>query len=113
MKAVRVHAASVNPVDGMIAAGYLQSYFSAPLTLRSDFAGEVVTAGAGVQQCKSGDRVYGTSPALGTFAQLAGLIDAGKLKVFVNRTFPLAATPAAEAYKAADGAPGKVVIKVN
>lgn len=70
---VRVHAASVNPVDKLIAAGYLQNYVSAPLTLGSDFAGEVVTAGADVPQFKPGERVYGTSLALGTFAEYAAV----------------------------------------
>lgn len=70
---VRVYAASVNPVDKMIAAGYLQGFFSAPLTLGSDFAGEIVTVGADVQQFKSGDRVYGMSPALGSFAEYASV----------------------------------------
>lgn len=70
---VRVHAASVNPVDKMIAAGYLQGFFSAPLTLGSDFAGEIVTVGASVQQFKPGDRVYGMSPALGSFAEYAAV----------------------------------------
>lgn len=68
---VRVHAAAVNPVDGAIAAGYLQMMYSAPLTLGTDFAGEVVAVGADVQHVKPGDIVYGMSLNRGTFAEYA------------------------------------------
>jgi NADPH:quinone reductase-like Zn-dependent oxidoreductase len=68
---VRVHAAGVNPVDRIIALGYMEAYFPAPLTLGMDFAGDVVTVGEGVTHVKAGDAVYGMSPAAGTFAEYA------------------------------------------
>lgn len=66
---VRVRAASVNPVDRAIVAGYMQMMVVAPLTLGVDFAGEVVAIGADVQHVKPGDAVYGMSTAFGTFAE--------------------------------------------
>jgi NADPH:quinone reductase-like Zn-dependent oxidoreductase len=68
---VRVRAASVNPVDRAIVAGYMQMMVVAPLTLGVDFAGEVVAIGADVQHVKPGDAVYGMSTAFGTFAEYA------------------------------------------
>lgn len=63
---VRVRAASVNPVDKKIAAGYLADYFPKPLTLGNDFAGDVVSVGEGVSGLRPGDAVFGMG--LGAFA---------------------------------------------
>jgi NADPH:quinone reductase-like Zn-dependent oxidoreductase len=68
---VRVYAASVNPIDKAIAAGYLKMMLTAPLTLGKDFAGEVVAVGADIKHVKPGDPVYGLSLNSGTFAQYA------------------------------------------
>lgn len=62
---VRVHAASLNPVDSFVAAGYLQSMLTTPLTAGTDFAGEVVAVGAEVTHVKPGDAVYGMIPMRG------------------------------------------------
>jgi NADPH:quinone reductase-like Zn-dependent oxidoreductase len=45
--------------------------------------------------------------------KLAALIDAGKLRVFVHRVFPLAETQEALAYKPPADAEGKVVVMVG
>jgi NADPH:quinone reductase-like Zn-dependent oxidoreductase len=74
---VRVHAASINPVDGGIAAGYMQMMYSTPLTLGTDFAGEVVAVGADVQDVQPGDAVYGMSLNRGTFAEYAAIPASG------------------------------------
>lgn len=67
---VRVHAASVNPFDAFVHAGYLQSMISTPLTMGTDFAGEVVAAGAEISHVKPGDAVYGLVPLhSGSFAE--------------------------------------------
>ena len=67
---VRVRAAAINPIDGMVAAGYLQSMLTAPMTSGSDFAGEVAEVGADVSHLQPGDGVYGFIPLRGgTFAQ--------------------------------------------
>src|SRR5215210_8638445 len=67
---VRVHAAAVNPVDVGIAAGYLKEMLTTPLTLGTDFAGEVVEVGPDVTHVKPSDAVYGFIPfQTGTFAE--------------------------------------------
>jgi NADPH:quinone reductase-like Zn-dependent oxidoreductase len=66
---VRVHAASINPFDWFVQAGYMQGMLSTPLTLGTDFAGEVVEAGSEVGHVKPGDAVYGLVPMhSGSFA---------------------------------------------
>ena len=59
---VRVHAASINPFDSFIHAGYLQGMVSTPLTLGTDFAGEVIEVGSEVAHVKPGDAVFGLVP---------------------------------------------------
>ncbi len=67
---VRVHAASINPFDAAVQAGYLQSMAKTPMTLGSDFAGEVVAVGSNIKHLKPGDDVYGLSPlGTGAFAE--------------------------------------------
>ena len=69
---MRVRAASINPFDRAVAAGYMQGMFSVPLTLGTDFAGEVVEVGADVKHVKPGDEVYGlVTFGGGTFAEYA------------------------------------------
>jgi NADPH:quinone reductase-like Zn-dependent oxidoreductase len=71
---VRIHAASVNPLDSKIRAGEFKLFlpYRLPLVLGHDMAGTVVGVGAGVQRYKVGDEVY-ARPAdfrIGTFAEL-------------------------------------------
>jgi NADPH:quinone reductase-like Zn-dependent oxidoreductase len=67
---VRVHAASINPFDAAVQAGYMQSMAKTPMTLGSDFAGEVVAVGSNITHLKPGDAVYGLSPlGAGAFAE--------------------------------------------
>ena len=58
---VEVHAASLNPVDGAIRAGYLKEMvpLSFPATLGGDFSGVVTEGGEAVSDFKVGDPVYG------------------------------------------------------
>lgn len=58
---VRVHAASVNPVDWKIAAGRFRLLVRGglPRTMGSDFAGEVAALGPGVTGWSVGDPVLG------------------------------------------------------
>jgi NADPH:quinone reductase len=59
---VRVHASSVNPVDGSIAAGVLAGMgveYEYPVTLGRDYAGTVEQTGAAVSGFKAGDQVFG------------------------------------------------------
>jgi NADPH:quinone reductase-like Zn-dependent oxidoreductase len=62
---VRVRAAGVNKVDHFIAAGYLQAMLATPLTLGTDFAGDVEAVGDGVTRVGAGDAVYGLIPLRG------------------------------------------------
>jgi NADPH:quinone reductase-like Zn-dependent oxidoreductase len=57
---IRVHAASVNPVDWKIRAGYLQQMlkYKLPVTLGWDVSGVVDSVGAGATRLKPGDEVY-------------------------------------------------------
>lgn len=73
---VEVHAASINPVDWKIRAGYLKEIapLQFPATLGGDFAGRVCELGEGVSDFKVGDKVYGQAIVLnggsGSFAEL-------------------------------------------
>src|SRR4051812_29539006 len=57
---VRIHAASVNPVDWKIRAGYLKDYrpYVLPLILGMDMSGVVESAGPGANGFKPKDEVY-------------------------------------------------------
>jgi NADPH:quinone reductase-like Zn-dependent oxidoreductase len=67
---VRVRAAGVNKIDWAIAQGYLQGMLTPPITLGTDFAGEVAEVGTDVAHFKPGDEVYGFVPIQeGTFAE--------------------------------------------
>src|SRR5512133_51543 len=69
---VQVRAASINPFDTWVHAGYLQQFFSLPLTLGTDFAGDVVKVGSAIEHVKPGDAVYGLVPMHpGSFAEYA------------------------------------------
>lgn len=73
---VENHAASINPIDWKIRAGYLKEMapLSFPTTLGGDFAGIVTEVGEGVTDFKVGDEVYGSAIVLnggsGSFAQI-------------------------------------------
>ena len=67
---VRIHAASINPVDAAIAAGYFAGMASVPMTLGTDFSGEVISVGSNITHVKPGDMVFGLIPiASGTFSE--------------------------------------------
>ncbi|WP_218191644.1 MULTISPECIES: NADP-dependent oxidoreductase [unclassified Pseudomonas] len=70
---VRIEAASVNPLDLKIIAGYMQPVFpiALPYIPGTDFSGVVHSVGEHVKHLKPGDRVFGRSAptAGGAFAQ--------------------------------------------
>lgn len=67
---IHVRAASINPFDTAVQAGYLQNMARTPLTLGADFAGKLVAVGSNITHLKSGDAVYGLSPlGAGAFAE--------------------------------------------
>jgi len=57
---IKVHAASVNPVDWKMRAGYMKDFLplSLPATLGSDVSGTVEEVGPGAARFKRGDEVY-------------------------------------------------------
>ena len=61
---------------------------------------------------RRGIRSFGlaSQPRADDLAKVAELVDTGKLKVFVNRTFPLADVAAAMDFRLKTTAPGKVVL---
>jgi NADPH:quinone reductase-like Zn-dependent oxidoreductase len=76
---VRVRYASLNPVDWKIATGSFRPLVRGgrPRTMGSDFAGEIVALGNGVESLRVGERVWGfvdpfAQPA-GTFAEYCAL----------------------------------------
>src|SRR5207302_614630 len=56
----RVHAASVNPIDWKVRAGYMKDYIPLPLPFIPgwDVSGVVEAMGSGVTKFKKGDEVY-------------------------------------------------------
>src|SRR6478735_1048029 len=69
---VRVRAASMNPVDWKMRAGYLRQWVPLPLPiiLGRDFSGDIAELGADVSNFQVGDAVFGnTSMENGTHAE--------------------------------------------
>lgn len=72
---VENYAASINPIDWKVRAGYLKEMvpLKFPVTLGVDFAGKVVEVGEGVTDFKVNDEVYGQGGILnggsGTLAE--------------------------------------------
>ena len=67
---VRIHAIGVNPVDTYIRAG-AYSISNLPYTPGFDAAGIVEEVGPGVTRFKTGDRVYTSATASGSYAEYA------------------------------------------
>ena len=73
---VKVHAASVNPVDWKVRSGLLQKFFpiTFPAITGRDAAGEVVAVGSGADTALIGQRVCFLAPrGVGTWSQRVAL----------------------------------------
>jgi len=71
---VKVKAASLNPRDWLTMRGIYQARKSLepfPITLGSDFSGEIVQLGAAVSNFKVGDQVFAMQPLSGKFGAFA------------------------------------------
>jgi len=72
---IEVHAASVNPVDGIVQAGYLKEMMpiTFPFTMGFDVSGVVVEVGDKVSKFKIGDEVFSRPNGMqaGTIAEYA------------------------------------------
>jgi len=68
---VKVHAASINPLDLRVLEGEFKAILpvSFPFILGNDFAGTVVEVGSKVSQFKVGDEVYAKTDLTGAFAE--------------------------------------------
>lgn len=70
---IRLHAASVNPVEGKVRAGAMQKMMPVklPYTPGSDLAGVIESVGAGVTAFTAGQEVYGWTEGTtgGTYAE--------------------------------------------
>lgn len=68
---VKVHAASINPLDLKVLEGELKAILPLkfPFILGNDFAGTVVEVGSNVTQFKAGDEVYAKTDLNGAFAE--------------------------------------------
>lgn len=74
---VRIHAASVNPIDTYLRSGMIPMPVTFPYIPGCDLAGEVVSVGPNTTRFKVGDRVWGSNQGLfgrqGTLAELAAV----------------------------------------
>mgnify|MGYP006165681223 FL=1 len=68
---IKVHAASINPLDLRVLEGEFKAILPVqfPFILGNDFAGTVVQVGANVKQFKAGDGVYAKTDLNGAFAE--------------------------------------------
>jgi NADPH2:quinone reductase len=125
---VRVHASSVNPVDGAIAAGMMSGMVDHefPVVLGRDYAGVVERAGSDVTRYAVGEEVYGFLPAAnptvhdGTWAELIVVPEdnfvAGKpagVELSVAGAAPLAGITAMSALDALGVSEGDAVLVVG
>ncbi|MBW3568566.1 NADP-dependent oxidoreductase [Candidatus Parcubacteria bacterium] len=64
---VEIRAAAINPFDWKLRRGYMKDAISLqfPVTIGADFSGVVSGMGAGVNEYKPGDEVYGSAIILG------------------------------------------------
>lgn len=95
---VRVHAASVNPVDTYIRSGMITMPLPKPYILGCDLAGVVEKTGPGCRKFKPGDRVWGSNQGLlgrqGTFAEYAAVHEDWLYPIPENVSFEEAAAAA-------------------
>ena len=63
---VEAHAASINTIDSILRAGYMQSMvpLSFPATIAGDFAGVVKEVSPGLSNLRVGDEVFGFAPVI-------------------------------------------------
>jgi len=93
---VRVHAASVNPLDAKMRSGALKMLlkYRFPLVLGNDLSGEVAEVGAQVTRFKKGDAVYARldKDRIGAFAEFAVVREGAAALKPTNLTFEEAAS---------------------
>lgn len=120
---VKVHAASINPIDWKIRQGMLKVITGSrfPKVLGSDLAGEVVECGSRVTRFKSGDAVYAFIDPIkgGAYAEYAVIPERIASLKPDNLTYaqaaaaPLAATTALQALRDQGQLQSGVTVLVN
>ncbi len=74
---VKIHAASINPIDVYIRSGMVPASLPRPFVPGCDFAGVIDALGNGVSKWQIGDRVWGSNQGLGgrqgTLAEYAAM----------------------------------------
>lgn len=101
---IKIHAASINPLDAKIKSGEFKLIlpYRLPLILGNDLAGTVVRVGARVRSFKPGDEVYARpdDDRIGSFAELIAVKESSlapkptNLDMAEAATLPLAALTA-------------------
>jgi NADPH:quinone reductase-like Zn-dependent oxidoreductase len=82
--------------------------------LGSEFAGEVTSAGAAVTDFAAGDRVFGLNPyTKQDVLALRRLIEAGKYRPIIDRSYPLEQVSDAARYVETKQKTGNVVLTVG
>ena len=93
---VRVHAASVNPLDAKVRSGKLKPVlkYRFPLVLGHDLAGVVTAVGDRVTRFKVGDPIYARldDDRIGAFAEYAAVRESAAARKPANVTFEEAAS---------------------
>lgn len=93
---VKIHAASVNPLDWKIRSGELKFFISIkfPYIPGTDFAGVVKDIGSSVTKFKKGDKVYGMLPSKngGAYAEYVDVKEAHIANMPKNVSFAEAAS---------------------
>lgn len=94
---VEGHAASLNPIDSIVRAGYMQKMLplTFPVTLSGDFAGEVKEVGKGVSGFRVGDQVFGFAPVIAGGSGAAAEYVAAKASIVARKPTRASHTEAA------------------
>ena len=89
---IRVKAAGVNYVDGLLAAGRYQVKIPVPFTPGSELAGIVDAVGANAGAVAVGDRVFATTAGAGAFAEYVVVRSASVIHIPDSLDFARAAS---------------------
>lgn len=93
---VKIHAASVNPIDFKVRDGMIRIIrsYPFPLVLGHDGAGEVLDAGASVTKFKKGDRVFfrPRNDRIGTFTEFIAIDQSELALIPANLSYEEAAS---------------------
>ncbi|WP_404477259.1 alcohol dehydrogenase catalytic domain-containing protein [Novosphingobium sp. BL-52-GroH] len=101
----------MNPVDWKIREGHMKDMrtFAFPTTLGSELAGTVAALGEGVSDLAPGERVHGSTGALGAFADFAVIARDAVTRIPAQLDFvqaaalPVGVLTSATAFEAAGG----------